>query len=92
MNTTSHDTSHDTGILRPAGQLWANVRDELRERRQARAAHRALERELATYTTPAEVDDLLGALRGQDGAGPDEIRGILARNLQQHRHATPYAS
>ncbi len=66
-------------------QLWATVRDDLRERRQARAAHRNLERELATYTTSAEVDDLFSALRGQEGPAVDEVREILAGNLQQRR-------
>jgi hypothetical protein len=72
--------------------LWTTVRDDLRERRDARAAHRALQRELATYTTPAEVDDLLSALRREDSAANDEIRGILDRNLQQRHRTSQLAS
>jgi hypothetical protein len=72
--------------------LWTTVRDDLRERREARAAHRALQRELATYTTRAEVDDLLGALRREDSAAIDEIRGILERNLQQRHRTSQLAS
>ncbi len=61
--------------------LLTSVRDDLRERRAARAARRDLRRELATYTTPAEVDDLFAALREQESAAAEEIRGILAANL-----------
>jgi hypothetical protein len=68
-----------------AGRRWSAVRDDLRDARQARAAHRALERELATYKTPSEVNDLLGSLRGQEGAEVEVIRHILSRNLQQQR-------
>ena len=71
-------------ILRPSVQLVATVRDELRERRQERAARRTLERELASYTTESDINDLLGALSGQDGVGADEVREILLRNHLRH--------
>ena len=58
--------------------------DELRERRDARGARRTLERELATYTTPNEVDDLLGVLRDRDDAVAEEIRTIVLRNQLRH--------
>jgi hypothetical protein len=76
MNTKS--------LLRPSAQLVATVRDELRERRQVRAARRTLERELASYTTVSDVNDLLGAMSGQDGAAADEVREILLRNQLRH--------
>lgn len=82
MNTTTSTTSTTRSGPR---ELLAAVRDELRERRQARAEERALERELATYATAAEVDDLLGSMRGQDDADVDRIRGIVIRNLQHHQ-------
>ena len=41
--------------------LWTTVKDELRERREARAALASLEADLAHYRTPAEIDDLLAA-------------------------------
>jgi hypothetical protein len=72
MNTNS--------ILRPSRQLVATVRDELRERREVRAARRTLERELSSYDTPAQINDLLGVLSGQDGAAAQEIREIVLRN------------
>ena len=49
------------------------------------AARRSLQRELAAYSTRAEVDDLLAALDGDDGVEAQEIRHILAVNLQR-RH------
>jgi hypothetical protein len=58
--------------------------DELRERRDARVARRALERELASYTAPNEVDDLLGLLRDRDDAAAEEIRTIVLRNQLRH--------
>jgi hypothetical protein len=58
---------------------------ELSERRHERARCRALTRKLATYTTPAEVQDLLGTIEGQEGDDAEKIRSILAGNLQRQR-------
>lgn len=52
--------------------------DELRTRREANAAHRQLRRELATYSTPSQIDDLLVAVDGTDDAGAAEVRHILS--------------
>jgi hypothetical protein len=68
-------------FLRQPVELVVSVRDELRERREARAGRRVLERELASYTTPAEVNDLLGSLRGQDDQAVQDIRDAVVRNL-----------
>lgn len=89
MTTTTHDSTQDRSLAR---QLWTTVSDDLRERRQARAARRTLERELATYTTPAEVEDLLMAMRGRDDAQTEAMRGLLVRNLQHQHVAAPLAS
>ena len=87
MNNTSrnHATSSRTR------QLISTVRDDLRERRQARAEQRVLQRELATYTTHREVDDLLGALRSEDGVEAERMRSMLSRNIQ-HSQRTSIAS
>ncbi len=69
-----------TSIHTPIHTLTA----ELRERRAARAQHRRLRHELATYRTRAEVDDLLAALTGQEGPEVEEIRDILSMNLQRN--------
>lgn len=56
------------------------LRDELRERREARAEHLALRRELASFRTPHEIDDLLGVIANQDGPEAQRIRDILTDN------------
>ncbi len=57
-------------------------REQLSERREARASRRALQRELASYTTPHEVDDLLGVIKDQEGPEAEQIRDILLDNLR----------
>jgi hypothetical protein len=61
------------------------LRDDLRERRRARAARRVLEDQLASYVGPAEVDDLLAALSEHDGPEADQIRSILTGRLAGNR-------
>jgi hypothetical protein len=85
MNNTTQPT---TTARQRSTKLWATVRDELRERRQERAQYRALERDLATYSTRAEVDDLLGSIRHAEGPDAERIRVILARNLLRNQLAS----
>lgn len=75
---------NNVSFLRPSAQLVSTVRDELRERRRARAARRTLERELGTYSTQSDTIDLLAALEGRDDAGSEEIRDIVLRNQLRH--------
>jgi hypothetical protein len=76
---STHTTNTTTSGRRfPA---LAAVRDELRERRQARAAYRALEHDLASYNTRSDVDDLLAALSDDQSLEAAQIRSILARNM-----------
>jgi hypothetical protein len=82
MNTTTHTDLHTGSLVSRPRQLLATVRDELRERRQARAEERALERDLAAYSTPSEVDELLTIMGDAEGPDADRVRTILARNLQ----------
>ena len=83
--TTHQDTA---APVRSTGWLTA-LRSTHDERRRARAARRALETELATYRTPAEVQDLFAALRTQDdNPMAEEMRSVLFANLeQQHTRA-----
>lgn len=74
----------NTSTIRRPATLMATVRDDLRERREARAARRSLERELATYTTTADIADLLGSLHGQDDDAVEEIRDVVLRNQLRH--------
>jgi len=84
MNSTSHDGTSTTTLV---PRLWTGISDELRERRRDRAARVALRRELATYNTPTEVDDLLGALPDRDDSAAEEIRSILTRNLARRQQS-----
>jgi hypothetical protein len=77
-------------FLRPSTRLVATVRDELRERRQERAARRSLERELASYTSASEVNDLLMLMSDVDSTEADAMREVLLR--QQMRHGLHRAS
>lgn len=86
-------TSPLTSSARSSAQrVWEPAREGLRQRRQARAQRRQLERELASYTTSAEVDDLLASLSGQDEASVAEIRALVVGNLQDSHRLVGIAS
>lgn len=65
----------------------AALLDELRDRRTAHAAHRQLQRELSTYTRPAEINDLLAALADHTDTESAEVRSILHHNLAAYHQA-----
>ena len=86
-------TSHRTPTLRSSTQnVLTSLREARRKRGLVRAERRQLERELASYTTMADVDDLLGSLRGQDEASTDAIRTVVLRNLQGDQRLAGVAS
>ena len=60
--------------------LLAATRDDLRARRTARASRRALMRELASYTTPAEHLELDAILDRADPAAAAQIRSLIHRS------------
>lgn len=64
--------------------LWTTVKDELRERREARAARRSLESDLAAYRTPSDIEDLLATVDADDSPEAEMIRGILMDNLSRY--------
>ena len=64
--------------------LWTTVKDELRERREAREAMKRLRADLAHYRTPAEIDDLLASVDAEDTREAELIRGILMDNLRAY--------
>jgi hypothetical protein len=78
--------------LHPARRILTTVHDELVERRRARSKRRELERDLASYTTRAQVDELFAALDRTGGADAELIRSILVRNLMRNRDTSRYAS
>ena len=62
-------------------QLWTAARDDLSNRRGSRASRKTLERELASYSTPAEQNELNAIL---DRANPDaaaKIRPMIHRRV-----------
>ena len=65
--------------------LVGELRASLRQRRAARATRRALEHGLATYRTPAEVNDLLSLIEDEEGTDADLVRDILHRQLGRTR-------
>jgi len=63
---------------RPLSSLWTTVRDQLRESREERAGRAQLERELASYRSPADLDDLDAILDRYSDQETADIRRILA--------------
>lgn len=78
------DTRRSTATRNSARSIRHGLVEEFRERQQARAARRRLERDLAAFTSPADVDDLLAALDRYDTPEAEEMRGILTSNLHHH--------
>jgi hypothetical protein len=63
MQTTAHRLT----------SLWTTVRDQLRDSREVHGAHARLERELASYRTDEDLNDLHAATKTREtteGAGP----------------------
>jgi hypothetical protein len=63
---------------RPITSLWTTVRTQLRESRDAHAARASLQRELATYNSQADLDDLHAILERYTDQETKDIRRILA--------------
>jgi hypothetical protein len=76
-------SNSQTGCMNTS-TLWTTVKDELRERREARAAVAALRADLAHYRTPSDIDDLLAAVDAQETPEAELIRGILMDNLRSY--------
>ena len=63
---------------RPLTSLWTTVRTQLRNSRDAHAARASLERELAGYNSPSDLDDLYAILDRYSDQETKQIRRILA--------------
>ena len=63
---------------RPLTSLWATVRTQLRESRDAHTARMMLERELASYNSQSDLDDLHAILDRYSDTETRDIRRILA--------------
>jgi hypothetical protein len=66
-------------ITRPRPSLLTALRGQFEHSRAARATRRALERELATYTSQSDLDDLHAILDRHSDQETADIRRILAR-------------
>ena len=64
--------------IRPITSLWTTVRTQLRDSRDAHTARVALQRELASYNSPADLDDLHAILDRYSDQQTADIRRILA--------------
>ena len=63
---------------RPITSLWTTVRTQLRDSHDARAAKAALARELASYNSPEDLNDLHAILDRYSDQETADIRRILA--------------
>ena len=63
---------------RPLTSLWTTVRTQLRDSRDAHAARASLARELATYNSQSDLDDLHAILDRHSDQDTADIRRILA--------------
>ena len=63
---------------RPLTSLWTAIRTQLRDSRDAHAARASLERELAGYNSPSDLDDLYAILDRYSDQETKQIRRILA--------------
>ena len=76
---------------------WAAVRDDLSVRREARAAREILKRELASFSTTADLlklDLILNRAGGRQRPEPHPPpqRGLTRRGLTQRGHRTGKAA
>ena len=63
---------------RPITSLWTTDRTQLRDSRDAYTARAALQRELASYNSPSDLDDLHAILDRYSDRETVQIRRILA--------------
>jgi hypothetical protein len=59
---------------------WTALRDQFQHARDTRVTRRALERELSTYTSQSDLDDLHAILDRYSDHETASIRRILARH------------
>ncbi len=62
----------------PITSLWTTVRTQVRESRDAHATRVALQRDLASYTSQADLDDMHAILDRYTDTETKDIRRILA--------------
>ncbi len=60
------------------GPLWTAIKDGHQRVRAARAARKSLERDLANYTSPGDLNDLEAILSRYSEDETADIRSVLA--------------
>ena len=81
----------DTGYMNTS-TLWTTVKDELRERREARAAEAALRADLANYRTPSDIEDLLASVDSHDTPEAEMIRDVLMDLLRTYHQRRAFTA
>lgn len=84
--TSSTTTTHHTGVGKHTDSRSFAARHvaQFKEHLATRKALRQFRRELDTYATPAQINDLLALLSEHDDPESQEMRGLLVSNLN-HR-------
>jgi hypothetical protein len=68
--------------IRKLQELITTTRENVRRDREARASYQSLRRELASYGTQRDVDDLLGSIANEEGPEAQQVREVLLDNLR----------
>ncbi len=84
LDDMTHTSHHLADAAPRVARLVGTARDELRERRAVRAAARDLARDLGTYTTPREIEDLLATLERSEEPAAEAMRSLLTANLHAY--------
>jgi hypothetical protein len=71
-------TRHMNTATRPLSSLWATARTRLRDSRREHAARASLARELESYNSPDDLNDLYAILDRYSDHDTAGIRRILA--------------
>jgi hypothetical protein len=66
-------------IIRPPAPLWRGLRAQLHHTRETYVTRKALARELASFTSQSDLDDLRAILDRHTDRETADIRRILAR-------------
>jgi hypothetical protein len=64
---------------RPRAPLWSALRAQIQNTREAHVTRKALQREIATFTTQSDLEDLHAILDRYSDHETADIRRILAR-------------
>jgi hypothetical protein len=70
--------THPRTTTRPRATLLTAIRGQLRDSRDARSARKALKRDLESYTSDADLNDLHAILDRYSDQETAEIRRLLA--------------